>query len=75
MTRVAVLDRSHHQTDGSDLSAPKMRPLLLSTVLVILLLLMSEESASLYLGFGGVVGKLTPRTGSKWPPYPGAGQG
>ena len=29
----------------------------------------------LYSGFGGVVGNLTPRTGSSWPPYPGAGRG
>ena len=29
----------------------------------------------LYGGFGGVVGNLTPRTGSSWPPYPGAGRG
>ena len=29
----------------------------------------------LYLGFGGVSGNLTPRTGSSWPPYPGAGRG
>ena len=28
-----------------------------------------------YLGFGGVVGSLSPRTGSSWPPFPGAGQG
>ncbi len=30
---------------------------------------------SLFLGQGGVTGSLTPRTGSSWPPYPGAGQG
>ena len=29
----------------------------------------------LFSGFGGVVGNLTPRTGSSWPPYPGAGRG
>ena len=26
-------------------------------------------------GCGGVVGRLTPRTGGSWPPYPGAGYG
>lgn len=27
-----------------------------------------------HLGLGGVIGNLTPRTGSSWPPYPGAGR-
>merc|ERR1739840_44867 len=27
------------------------------------------------LGFGGLPGQRTPRTGSVWPPYPGAGLG
>ena len=28
-----------------------------------------------YLGLGGTPGNRTPRTGSSWPPYPGAGGG
>ena len=40
-------------------------------VLIIALTLIDGQ----YLGFGGVKGRLTPRTGSSWPPYPGAGNG
>ncbi len=41
----------------------------------LVLLALVAASSALYLGFGGVVGKLTPRTGTKWPPFKGAGQG
>merc|ERR1712106_1288721 len=30
---------------------------------------------TLDLGYGGLPGQRTPRTGSVWPPYPGANQG
>merc|ERR1711872_620070 len=30
---------------------------------------------SLDLGYGGLPGQRSPRTGSVWPPYPGANQG
>ena len=33
------------------------------------------EADPQYLGFGGVQGSLSPRTGSVWPPFQGAGQG
>ena len=42
---------------------------------LILAALAVSAASGLYSGFGGVVGNLTPRTGSSWPPYPGAGRG
>ena len=42
---------------------------------LILAALAVSAASGLYSGFGGVVGNLTPRTGSSWPPYPGAGNG
>ncbi len=44
-------------------------------VFLLSLALLAASAEALYGGFGGVVGKLTPRTGSKWPPFRGAGQG
>ena len=42
-----------------------------------LLVLVSAVAAAnaLFLGFGGSAGNFSPRTGSVWPPYPGAGRG
>merc|ERR1712080_706135 len=39
------------------------------------LLALSTGVESQGLGFGGLPGQRTPRTGSVWPPYPGAGLG
>ena len=51
-----------------------MQPLTLVSVAV--LLAATVSASPLYGGFGGSPSTgFSPRTGSSWPPYPGAGQG